>query len=191
MHYADDRQDFILKNSCNVRGNDRRPNGLRGFGGLLLFNGHFSLNVLTPPENTNNHPKLMIVSDVMKSIYLSQLLLFKLLLPEQTPAFEGPAAPVVDQPLLGQQVSFLLGLRALHCFFVPGQTLLLLLLGCARVFTHLLNGNRNTDTQERHKQNTMKSSENVRLTSRFINFVLDIYFFDLVFAKPVLLLLAV
>lgn len=75
----------------------------------------------------------------MKSHYLSQLLLLKLMPSDQAPAFEGPAAPVVDQPLLGQQMSFLLSLRALHCFFVPGQTLLLLLLGCARVFIHLLN----------------------------------------------------
>lgn len=74
----------------------------------------------------------------MRSLYLSQLLLFKLMLPDQTPAFQGPAAPVVDQPLLGQQMSFLLSLGALYCFFVPGQTLLLLLLGCARVFIHLL-----------------------------------------------------
>ena len=76
--------------------------------------------------------------NVRKSQYLSQLLLFKLVPPDQTPAFEGPAAPVVDQSLLGQQMSFLLSLRALHCFFVPGQTLLLLLLGCTRIFAHLL-----------------------------------------------------
>lgn len=76
---------------------------------------------------------------VRKSHHLSQLLLFKLMPPDETPAFQGPAAPVIDQPLLGQEMSFLLSLRALHCFFVPGQTLLLLLLGCTSVLIHLLN----------------------------------------------------
>lgn len=70
--------------------------------------------------------------------HLSELLLFNLVPPDQTPAFEGPAAAVVHQPLLGQQVRLLLGLRALHRFLVPGQTLLLLLLGRAGVFAHLL-----------------------------------------------------
>lgn len=113
--------------------------------------------------------------------YLSHLLLLKLMPPDQTPAFEGPAAPVVHQSLLGQQMSLLLCLRALHCFFVPGKTLLLLFLGCAGVFAHLL---KTTEQGERSE-----SSLSNRYDALHHRLVLDIYFFDLVFAKPVLLLL--
>lgn len=53
-------------------------------------------------------------------------------------AFEGAAVPVIEDPLLGQEVGLLLGLGMLHVLLVLGQTLLLLLLRCAMVLIHLL-----------------------------------------------------
>lgn len=51
---------------------------------------------------------------------------------------EGTAVSVVEDPLLCQEMSLLLGLGVLHVLLVLGQTLLLLLLGCAVVLAHLL-----------------------------------------------------
>lgn len=53
-------------------------------------------------------------------------------------ALESAAVPVVENPLLGQEMGLLLGLGMLHVLLVLGQTLLLLLLGCAMVLIHLL-----------------------------------------------------
>ncbi|TNN35226.1 hypothetical protein EYF80_054602 [Liparis tanakae] len=44
-------------------------------------------------------------------------------------ALEGAAVPVVEDPLLGQELRLLLGLGVLHVLLVLGQALLLLLLG--------------------------------------------------------------
>lgn len=52
--------------------------------------------------------------------------------------FEEAAVSVVVQPLLSEQVGFLLGLRVLQVFFMLRYPLLLLLLGCAMVLVHFL-----------------------------------------------------
>ena len=70
--------------------------------------------------------------------YLSDLLLFKLVPLDHRASLDGPTAPVVDHPLLAQQVGLLLRLGALHRLFVPGQMLQLLLFGYPRVLSHLL-----------------------------------------------------
>lgn len=55
-------------------------------------------------------------------------------------ALEGAAVPVVENPLLGQELGLLLSLGMLHVILVLGQTLLFLLLGCAVVLVHFLRG---------------------------------------------------
>lgn len=70
--------------------------------------------------------------------HLAYLLLLQVVPLDHDFALESAAVPVVEDPLLAQQMGLLLGLRVLHVLLVLGQTLLLLLLGCAVVFIHLL-----------------------------------------------------
>lgn len=70
--------------------------------------------------------------------YLSDLLLLHVVPLNHDFALEGATVPVVEDPLLCQEVRLLLGLGMLHVLLVLGQTLLFLLFGCAVVFVHLL-----------------------------------------------------
>lgn len=70
--------------------------------------------------------------------HLSDLLLLQVVPLNHDSALKGAAVPVVENPLLGQEVGLLFGLGMLHVLLVLGQTLLLLLLGCAMVLVHLL-----------------------------------------------------
>lgn len=74
----------------------------------------------------------------MRLPHLSDLFLFQVVPLNHYFALEGAAVPVVEYPLLGQEVGLLLSLGMLHVLLVLGQTLLLLLLGCAMVLVHLL-----------------------------------------------------
>jgi hypothetical protein len=53
-------------------------------------------------------------------------------------AFEASAVPVVEDPLLAQNLGLLLSLAVLQVLLVLGQALLLLLLSGVVVFIHLL-----------------------------------------------------
>lgn len=74
----------------------------------------------------------------MHPLHLSDLFLFQVVPLNHDFALEGTAVPVVEYPLLGQEVGLLLGLGMLHVLLVLGQALLLLLLGCAMILVHLL-----------------------------------------------------
>lgn len=48
--------------------------------------------------------------NIREELYLSHLLLFKLVPPDQCPAFHGPATPVIDQSLLVKEVGLIISL---------------------------------------------------------------------------------
>lgn len=96
------------------------------------------LSMFTPTSQTTIVYLLHYDFRDIRPPHLSDLFLLCVVPLNHDFALEGATVPVIENPLLGQELGLLLSLGVLHVLLVLGQTLLLLLFGCAVVLVHLL-----------------------------------------------------